>query len=129
MPTCILIVEDHEAMRRTVCRYLQSQDGFTVCGEAVDGIDAIEKAERLKPDLIVLDMHMPRMSGLEAAKRIHGMAPHVPIVMFTLHKDVLLAQRNHNGDLTTVVSKSDGLEALLKEIRRLTRENQSAKPV
>ena len=63
--------------------------GFEVCGEAADGVDAIEKAEQLKPDLIVLDVAMPRMNGVEAASVLKRMMPDVPIVWFTMYKELV----------------------------------------
>ena len=56
MPKCILIVDDHEYIRKLVRNFLERESGFEVCGEAVDGYDAIEKAQELKPDLIILDL-------------------------------------------------------------------------
>ena len=67
MPKCILIVDDSYAIRSATRHFLETQTGFTVCGEATDGIDAIEKTRHLTPDLIILDLAMPRMNGLEAA--------------------------------------------------------------
>jgi PleD family two-component response regulator len=67
MPKCILIVDDHEHTRKLIRSFLEHLDGF-VCGEAVDGLDAIQKAASLNPDLIVLDFQMPRMNGLEGAR-------------------------------------------------------------
>jgi chemotaxis response regulator CheB len=63
----ILIVDDNPSVRHFLRSYLESQPGFQVCGEAVDGMDAIEKSRDLHPDLIVLDFAMPRMNGLDAA--------------------------------------------------------------
>ena len=65
IPKRVLIVDDHLAMRRAVTRVLESQPNVVVCGEAENGRRAIEEAERLKPDLIVLDLSMPIMNGLE----------------------------------------------------------------
>jgi YesN/AraC family two-component response regulator len=66
----ILIADDLEHIRNLVRSFLQEKLGFQVCGEAVDGYDAIEKAQKLKPDLIILDVSMPRMGGIEAAPRL-----------------------------------------------------------
>ena len=67
MPKCILIVDDHEYIRKIVRACLEGQSGFEICGEAVDGYDTVEKAKELKPDLIILELSMPRMNGIEAA--------------------------------------------------------------
>jgi len=67
VPKSVLIVDDHEAVRRELRRLFQSQPEFTVCGEAADGAEAISKAEQLSPALVILDLAMPEMNGLEAA--------------------------------------------------------------
>jgi len=75
VPKSVLIVDDHEAVRRELRRLFQSQPDFTVCGEAVDGVDAISKAEQLSPDLVILDLAMPEMNGLEAAGALRFIMP------------------------------------------------------
>jgi DNA-binding NarL/FixJ family response regulator len=69
MPKSILIVDDSAAVRTTARCFLQNQLGLEVCGEAVDGLDALEKARHLKPDLIILDLSMPRMNGFASRTR------------------------------------------------------------
>ncbi|HTG28253.1 MAG TPA: response regulator [Methylomirabilota bacterium] len=71
----ILLVDDSELIRLATRHFLESQPGFKVCGEAVDGIDALEKASHLNPDLIILDIAMPRMNGLQTRARVA--CPHV----------------------------------------------------
>jgi CheY-like chemotaxis protein len=70
MPKSILVVDDSDTVRKLTRLFLESQIELEVCGEAVDGVDAIEKAKELKPDLIVLDLAMPRMNGVEAASAL-----------------------------------------------------------
>ena len=79
MPKCILIVDDSALIRRMIHETLEQQDGWEVCGEAADGREAIEKAQQLKPDLIVLDLSMPVMNGLEAARVLKGLFPSLPL--------------------------------------------------
>jgi DNA-binding NarL/FixJ family response regulator len=79
----ILIVEDYEPFGRYVREKLEQQSGFQVVGEAVDGFDAIEKAEELQPDLILLDVGLPRLNGFEAAKRIRYLAPRARILFLS----------------------------------------------
>ena len=83
MLKCLLIVDDNEKIRRLIRDFLERESGFEVCGEAVDGYDAIEKAQQLKPDLMILDMSMPRMNGIEAAPRLKKILPETPMVLFT----------------------------------------------
>src|SRR6202790_3259510 len=87
MPKYVLIVDDHEAIRRELRRLFQSQPEFTVCGEAVDGVDAISKAQQLSPDLIILDFAMPEMNGLEAAIAIRYMMPDTALFLLTPYRD------------------------------------------
>jgi two-component system, OmpR family, response regulator MprA len=118
MPKCILIADDHEHTRKLIRSFLESLDGC-VCGEAVDGLDALQKAASLNPDLIVLDFQMPRMNGLEAARVLNQMLPAVPIILFTMHKDVLRAADMTALGITVVMSKMDGLDLLGSHALRL----------
>src|SRR5882762_234500 len=81
----VLIVDDHPAIRRALRTAFECQPGFTVCGEAEDGSDAISKAQKLAPDLIVLDLRMPVMDGLAAARARKKMMPKVPLMMLTCY--------------------------------------------
>jgi DNA-binding NarL/FixJ family response regulator len=85
MPANILIVDDHLAARTTI-RSLLNWHGFQVCGEARDGKEAIEQVIALKPDLVLLDINMPEMNGIQAALEIRRFAPDTKIVFFTIHE-------------------------------------------
>jgi CheY-like chemotaxis protein len=89
-----------------------------VCGEAVDGFDVIEKSRRLTPDLIILDLAMPRMNGMETARQLRAMMVRVPVILFTLFADVVSAQDALAAGISAVVSKTD-LPALNHQIERL----------
>jgi two-component system, chemotaxis family, chemotaxis protein CheY len=119
MPKCILIVDDNLAIRTSIRHFLEAETDFEVCGEAVDGLDAIEKARELNPDLIILDLSMPRMDGLQAARVLRRMLPHVPIVLFTLHRDAIGETEASDAGVSAVVSKTGDLVALADEIARL----------
>ena len=80
MPKNILVVDDNPSIRFLI-RSLLENSGYSVCGEAEDGADAIEKAKELKPDLICLDLSMPRMNGAEAASVLKRLMPTVPIIL------------------------------------------------
>jgi DNA-binding NarL/FixJ family response regulator len=75
VPKSVLIVDDHEAVRRELRRLFASQTEFVVCGEAADGAEAISMGEQLSPDLVILDLAMPEMNGLEAAGALRFMLP------------------------------------------------------
>lgn len=87
----ILLVDDSELIRLATRHFLESQPGFKVCGEAVDGIDALEKASHLNPDLIILDIAMPRMNGLQTARELRARSYRVPIILFTWNADAVSA--------------------------------------
>ena len=76
----ILVVDDHETVRRGVCSILESRKDVEICGEAANGQDAIEKASQLTPDLIILDVTMPELDGFAAARQIRTFKPEVPIM-------------------------------------------------
>ena len=86
MPSKILIVDDHDVVRQGVRSFLATRPDWEVCGEAADGQPAIDAVAALKPDLVILDITMPNMSGLEAASQIARLAPATRILIFTMHE-------------------------------------------
>ena len=114
----ILLVDDSDTCRRVTRLFLESQLDLEVCGEAVDGVDAIEKAKDLTPDLILLDLAMPRMNGVEAAPALKGLMPWVPIVMFTLYKELGNSLTSTSG-IDAVLYKPDGGWKLVECVRSL----------
>ncbi len=83
----ILLADDHKVMRRGLRLLLESQPGFSVVAEASDGREAVEQAEATQPDIAVLDIAMPNLSGIEAAQRISSASPHIAIVILSMHSD------------------------------------------
>ena len=83
----ILLADDHTVMRRGLRLLLESQPGFSVVGEASDGRQAVAQAEATNPDVVVLDIAMPNLSGIEAAQRIASALPHIAIVFLSMHSD------------------------------------------
>jgi DNA-binding NarL/FixJ family response regulator len=81
----ILIADDHEVARRGIRSLLESHPGWEVCAEAKDGRDAVELATSLKPDLVLLDIGMPNLNGLEAARQILATSPNAAILILTMH--------------------------------------------
>ena len=116
----ILIVDDSPDLRRSLRRVLESE-GMTVCAEAANGREAIEAACDSNPDLIVLDLSMPVMNGLDAAPRLKQLLPTVPIVMFTSFGEkwvLILAQA---AGISTVVGK-ESPQKLVAAVRSLLRK-------
>ena len=86
----ILVVDDHDATRRSLSSFLAHEDKFTICGEAADGVQAIEQARNLSPDAIVMDVSMPKMDGLSAARIIRRENPSTQIVIVSLTEPSIL---------------------------------------
>jgi two-component system response regulator EvgA len=104
----VFIVDDNPSVR-TGIRKLLEPSGFAICGEASDGLDAVERAPEINPDLIILDVSMPRMHGLDAARKLHDIHPHVPIILNTLHAAVIRAEPSLPEGVTDVVDKRENL--------------------
>ena len=86
-PIRILLADDHTVMRRGLRLLLESQPEFAVVAEASDGREAIERAEATQPDVAVMDIAMPNLSGIEAAQRITAAVPHIAVVILSMHSD------------------------------------------
>ena len=118
MPQSILIVDDSAIVRGIIRSFLEPR-GYSVCGEASDGLEAIEKAKALKPDLIVLDLQMPRMNGVEAASALKSIMPTVPIIMFTMFSEAVTKSIGESVHVDLVVSKPDGIGKLAECVQTL----------
>src|SRR5712671_2722025 len=116
----ILVIDDGDMVRNIIGIFLENA-GFEVCGEAADGVEAIEQAKMLKPDLIVLDLVMPRMNGAEAASILSQTMPEVPIVLLTLYQDILGSALAAAVGVKAVLDKTDGLDTLIACVRSLLR--------
>jgi DNA-binding NarL/FixJ family response regulator len=113
----ILIVDDHPAIRRALRAAFEGQPGFTVCGEAEDGFDAISKAKKLAPDMIILDLRMPVMDGLEAARELRRLFPRIPLMMLTCYHSSAAEKQALASGVTAVFSKPDGMQNLIWRAR------------
>jgi two-component system, chemotaxis family, chemotaxis protein CheY len=115
VPKSILIADDSDTVRHAVRVFLEKR-GFTVCGEAGNGVDAIEKAQELKPDVILLDVAMPRMNGIEAVPVLKSGLPKTQIILFTMFNDSLGQSLMSALGVNAVVGKADGLTKLLERL-------------
>jgi DNA-binding NarL/FixJ family response regulator len=113
----ILLVDDKPFMRRILRDFLEQQPSWKVCGEAEDGVEAIVKAQQLRPDLIILDFQMPVMNGLDAAKQLKTLLPETPIVMFTSFDSFEIEREALAAGVHSVHSKSDST-ALVQCVRK-----------
>jgi DNA-binding NarL/FixJ family response regulator len=114
--TRILIVDDHPAVRRSLRSLVQSRAGWEVCGEAADGLDALEKAKQFKPDVILLDISMPRMNGIEATPVIHREVPQSEIFIVTQYETPEMARLVAEAGAQGYVPKSPVWTALVPAI-------------
>ncbi len=90
MPPRILIVDANARMRRTIRQVVEDSTDLQVCGEGTDGQDAVRQAEKLQPDLVILDLTMPKMNGLQVARAIKQLLPKVRLVLFSLEENQLV---------------------------------------
>src|SRR5229473_4682419 len=104
MAKTVLIVDDNEIIRRGLRELFTAEPDFDMCGEAENGREAIEKAQELHPDLIVLDLSMPVMNGIDAAKVLKRLMPAVPLIVFSEFSDVLSAEEAHSAGISALVS-------------------------
>jgi DNA-binding NarL/FixJ family response regulator len=125
MATRILIVDDSAIIRRDLRETLEAEVGWRVCGEAVDGLDAIEKNRLLTPHLIVMDLSMPRKTGIEAASEILREFPRVPILLLTLYSTPELAEHARAVGIRATLSKT-AMHRLVSDIKDLLGSGNSA---
>jgi DNA-binding NarL/FixJ family response regulator len=115
----LLIVDDSVAIRRSLRTLLGLHAGWEICGEAENGREGVEKAMLLLPDLIVLDLAMPVMNGLQAARELHRLMPKVPLLMYTSFSGSQVEHEALASGIAAVRSKSDGIDSLCGSIQEL----------
>jgi DNA-binding NarL/FixJ family response regulator len=115
----ILIADDHEVARRGIRALLESHPEWEVCGEASDGREAVELATNLKPDLVLLDVGMPNLNGLEAAKQILGANPEMPILILTMHDSDNVVREVLRAGARGFLLKSDAGRDLVAAVEAL----------
>jgi len=120
MTTRILIVDDHEIVREGLISHLaRFRPDWDICGEATDGEQAIQLARELKPDIVILDITMPRMSGLEASSRIRKLGFTIPVLIFTTHDSERLATEVRQAGAQGYVLKAQAVRHLVQAIDTL----------
>jgi DNA-binding NarL/FixJ family response regulator len=126
MPQRILIVDDHAIVRKMLKALVETHEGWQVCCEAENGLEAIEKVSEYKPDLIVMDMAMPVKDGISASRHISSIAPSVPIIMHTLHYSPELALEARKAGVRAIVPKADSGDELLTMIESVLDKQEKA---
>jgi len=113
----ILIADDHAVVRRGIRALLEDEPGLEVCGEAIDGHDAVEYVKKYQPELVLLDLTMPGANGLEALREIHEIAPKTQILILTMHFSEDVARAAFQAGAQGYVLKSDADVDLVSAVR------------
>jgi DNA-binding NarL/FixJ family response regulator len=119
VPGRILVADDHEVVRQGIRAILQSRPDWEICGEAVDGHEAVRLAQELHPDVIVMDVTMPTMSGLEAAQEVARLKLPARVLIFTMHESKTLAPSVRKASAQGYVVKSRAARDLIEALERL----------
>lgn len=112
----VLLADDHEAFRRSLVSFLRAQRGVEVIAEAADGTEAVEQTERLHPDLVLMDLEMPKRDGFEATRQIKSVAPKTRVVILSIHGGEVyrrMAWRHSADGFIDKGSMKDALRTLL----------------
>jgi len=118
-PLRILVADDHEIVRRGLVSLLKSHVGWEVCGEAVDGHEAVAKANELKPDIVILDIGMPNLNGLEAGRQILHIDPRFKVLILTIEDSDELVRAVLDAGARGFVLKSDAARDLVVAVEAL----------
>jgi DNA-binding NarL/FixJ family response regulator len=120
----VLVADDHEAVRKGLCRILGARGDIEICLEACNGEEAISKVQEEKPDLVILDLSMPTLTGFEAARKIRELSPQTPILFFSMHETPELVAKAEEIGALGFVRKTDTAATVLKAVdfalRRIT---------
>ena len=116
MPVRILIVDDHDVVREGVRAILKKRVDWEICGEAANGQEAVTQVETLKPDVVILDITMPKMSGLDVARNVVQRAPRSRVLMFTLHDSVTVEQAVRRSGAHGLVLKLHAARDLIRAV-------------
>jgi two-component system, NarL family, response regulator NreC len=115
----ILVADDHEVMRTGVRALIEQEPGWQVCGTATNGQEAVEAARKLKPDVVVLDMTMPELDGLEALREIKRALPNTEVVIFSAYHSEEVIEQLFDAGAKSYIQKSDGSRHLVAAIKSL----------
>jgi DNA-binding NarL/FixJ family response regulator len=121
-PRTILIADDNERVRTVIRHALEQYTGFKICGEATDGTDAVSKAKELEPDLVILDVRMPGLNGVEVAGILRYALPRVRIIFVTMYAEDITENLTSVFHIDAVFSKASGLTKLLESVESLLAE-------
>jgi DNA-binding NarL/FixJ family response regulator len=124
----VLIVDDNVYVRDLLHTYLKDAPEIEICGEAINGAEAIEKAKELKADVVLLDLAMPSMNGVEAASILKKTIPGVSVIMFTMYSENIPKSALSSMGVDVVLSKTDGIAHLIESINTIFAARASGHP-
>jgi len=119
MPTTILIADDHDIIRAGIKNILNNQPKYSVAGEAVDGQDTLSKVKKFKPDILLLDISMPKISGLDIIEDIHQISPKTKILIISLHKASAYVIKAFRAGIAGYLNKENAAEELLQALHKI----------
>lgn len=117
--TRILVVDDHEVVRQGVARILDGEDGLEICGEVGTGEEAVREAKRLNPDIIIMDVRLPGIDGLEATRRILRAQPGISVLVFTVNESKQMALEATKAGAKAYLTKTEGGLRLVDMLKSL----------
>ena len=120
----VVIVDDSSVMRQALCRLFKAAGGFKVCGEASNGSEAIDLVRDKEPDVVVLDLCMPGMNGLETARELKNVRPVAKIILYSMNAEEILENQASAAGVSALVSKAEGIKGFITKARHLL--NRSA---
>lgn len=128
MPLQILIADDHGVVRKGLRTLLESARGWKVCAEATNGRNAVEETATFKPDIAILDISMPGLNGVEAARQIRALCPQTEVLILTMHESDLLLHESLKAGAKGYLLKEDADEHLLSAVDALRQHKQYFSP-
>jgi DNA-binding NarL/FixJ family response regulator len=128
MSHSILIADDSLFIRKALCELFAAEEDFEICGQAENGREAIAQAQSLRPDLVLLDLSMPVMNGLDATRVLKRLMPEVPVIMFSGYSDSLTEKEARSAGVSALVSKSENISVLLDKARTALEPQECREP-
>jgi two-component system, chemotaxis family, protein-glutamate methylesterase/glutaminase len=125
LPHTVLVVDDNSVMRQALCKLFHAAQGFEICGEAANGLEAVEMAAELRPALVVLDLYMPGINGLETARRLRRLAHPPPVILYSMNAEEIAENQAYECGVAAVVSKAEGIKSLITKARAILGEAEA----
>jgi DNA-binding NarL/FixJ family response regulator len=129
MHRTVLIVDDNVHVRKSLRWTIERELEWQVCGEATNGAEGVSAATRLKPDIVVLDLSMPVMNGIEAARQLRRLVPGIHLLMFTSFATPTLEEAARDAGIEAFVPKNEGGVLLLESLRRIASNGHASADV